>query len=110
MIKFSYQFIIFRKNNNRKQSVVGYDLIDVVSGVPQGPVLFNNGRYITNFPTDTTTDIKKNMHHIHTYIVSRISNNKILHTLPPHISSSEGILSCLTCYTIAQLKTNISPV
>ena len=59
--------------------------------------------------TVTTTD-KKNMHHIHTYIVSRISNNKILHTLPPHISSSEEILPCLTYHTIAQLKTNISPL
>ena len=36
---------------------------------------FNNGRYTTNIPTDphtvTTTDIKTNMRHIHTSIVSR---------------------------------------
>ena len=38
------------------------------------PTIFNNGRYTTNFPTDpytvTTTDIKTNMRHIHTSIVS----------------------------------------
>ena len=37
--------------------------------------IFNNGRYTTNIPTDphtiTTTDIKTNMRHIHTSIVSR---------------------------------------
>ena len=49
--------------------------------------IFNNGRYTTNIPTDphtvTTTDIKTNMRHIHTSIVSRHlatrGNNKILH-------------------------------
>ena len=58
---------------------------------------FNNGRYTTNIPTDphtvSTTDIKANMRHIHTSIVSRHlatrGNNKILRTSPPHISSSE---------------------
>ena len=59
--------------------------------------IFNNGRYTTNISTDphtiTTTDIKTNIRHIHTYIVSshiatRV-NNKILHTHPPHISCSE---------------------
>ena len=62
--------------------------------------IFNNGRSTTNIPTDphtiTTTDIKTNMRHIHTSIVSRHlairSNNKILRTPPPHISSSEEIL------------------
>ena len=43
--------------------------------------------------TVTTKDIKTNMCHIHTFIVSRHqairSNNKILRTRPPHISSSE---------------------
>ena len=38
--------------------------------------IFNNGRYTTNIPTDphtvTTTDIKTNMRHIHTSIVSSI--------------------------------------
>ena len=37
--------------------------------------IFNNGRYTTNIPTDphtvTTTDIKANMRHMHTSIVSR---------------------------------------
>ena len=37
--------------------------------------IFNNGRYTTNIPTDphtvTTADIKTNMHHMHTSIVSR---------------------------------------
>ena len=59
--------------------------------------IFNNGRYTTNIPTDphtvTTTDIKTNMRHIHTSIVSRHlatrDNIKILRTPPPHISSSE---------------------
>ena len=68
------------------------------------PTIFNNGRYTTNIPTDphtvTTTDIKTNMRHIHTSIVSRHlatrGNNKILRTPPPHTSSSEEILPRLT--------------
>ena len=46
--------------------------------------------------TVTTTDIKTNMRHIHTSIVSRNlssrGNNTILCTPPPHISISEDIL------------------
>ena len=46
--------------------------------------------------TVTTPDIKTNMRHIHTSIVSRHlttrGNNKILRTLSPHISCSEEIL------------------
>ena len=42
---------------------------------------------------DRTSDIKTNMRHIHTSIVSRhlatTGNNKILRKPPPHISSSE---------------------
>ena len=53
------------------------------------------------------------MRHIHTSIVSRHlstrGNNKILHTPPPHISSSEGILPRLTRRTLALLRTNKSP-
>ena len=72
--------------------------------------IFNNGRYTTNIPTDpltvTTTDIKTNMRHIHTSIVSKHlatrGNNKILSTPPPHTSSSEEILP-------RQLRTNKSP-
>ena len=83
----------------------------------QKPTIFNNGRYTTNFPTDphtvTTTDIKTNMHHIHTSIVSRHlatrGNNKILRTPPPHTSNSEEILPRLTRRTLAQLRTNKSP-
>ena len=36
-------------------------------------------------------------------------NNKILHTPPPHISSSEERLPRLTHHTLAQLRTNKSP-
>ena len=66
------------------------------------------------FPhTVTTTDIKTNMRHIHTSIVSRHlatrGNNKILRTPPPHTSSSEEILPRLTCCTLAQLRTKKSP-
>ena len=50
---------------------------------------------------------------IHTSIVSRHlatrGNNKIQHTHPPHISSSEEILLRLTCCIFAQLRTNKSP-
>ena len=78
---------------------------------------FNNGRYTTNIPTNphtvTTTDLKTNMHHIHTSIVSRYlatrGNNKILHTPPPHTSISEERLPRLTRRTLAQLRTNKSP-
>ena len=55
---------------------------------------------------------KTNIRHLHTSIVSRHlatrGNNKILRTPPPHISSSEGILPCLT-RTLGQLRTNKSP-
>ena len=79
--------------------------------------IFNNGRYTTNIPTDphtvTTIDIKTNMRHIHTSIVSRHlatrGNNKIRRTPPPHTSSSEEILPRLTRRTLAQLRTNKSP-
>ena len=63
--------------------------------------------------TVTTTDIKTNMHHIHTSIVSRHldtrGNNKILRAPPPHISNSEERLPRLTRRTLAQLRTNKSP-
>ena len=54
------------------------------------------------------------MRHIHTSIVSRHlatrGNNKILRTPPPHIGSSEERLPRLTRRTIAQLRTNKSPI
>ena len=63
--------------------------------------IFNNGRYTTNISKDphtfNTAEIKTNMRHIHTSIVSRHlatrGNKKILRTPPPHISSSEERLS-----------------
>ena len=66
------------------------------------------------FPqTITTTDIKANLCHIHTSLVSRHQatrhNNKLLRTPPRHISSSEEILPRLTRRTLAQLRTNKSP-
>ena len=79
--------------------------------------IFNNARYTTNISTNphivTTTDIKTNMRHIHTSIVSRHlttrGNNKILRTPPPHISSSEEILPRIIRRTLAQLITIKSP-
>ena len=65
--------------------------------------IFNNGHYTTNIPTDphtiTTTDIKTNMCHIHTSIVSR------------HLATrgNNKILPRFTCHTLAQLGTNESP-
>ena len=63
--------------------------------------------------TVTTIDIKTNMRHLHTSIVSRHlvtrGNNKILCTPPPHTSSSEERLPRLTRRTLAQLRTNKSP-
>ena len=77
----------------------------------------NNVHYTPNLATDpntvTTTNLKTNMHHIHTSIVSRHlatrGNNKMLPTHPPHISSSEEILSRLTRCTLAYLRTSKSP-
>ena len=79
--------------------------------------IFNNGCYTTNNTKDfheiTTPDIKRNMRHIHTSIVSRHlatkGNNKILRTPPPHNSSSEEILPRLTRRTLSKLRTNKAP-
>ena len=61
--------------------------------------------------TVTTTDIKTSMHHIDTSIVSMHlatrGNNKILHTHPPHISSSEEILPHITRRTNKLLKCGV---
>ena len=70
--------------------------------------------YTTNIPaypqTITATDIKTNMRHIHTSIVSRHlatrGHNKILRTPPPHIRSADQILPRLSRRTLAQLRTN----
>ena len=75
--------------------------------------IFNNGRYTTNFHTVTTTDIKTNMRHMHTSIVSRPlatrGKSKIRRTPLPHFSSSEEILPRFTRFTLAQFRTNKSP-
>ena len=68
--------------------------------------IFNNHRYTTNIPIClTTADLKTNIRRIHIYIVSMHlatrGNNTILHTAPPHISSSEEILPLLTRRTHA---------
>ena len=58
------------------------------------------------------TDIKTNMRHIHTSIVSShlaTRGNYKLRTPPPHIGSAEEILPRLTRRTIAQLRTNKYP-
>ena len=60
----------------------------------------------------TTTDIKTNIRHMHTSIVSRhlaTRGNNIMRTPPPHIVSSEETLPHLTRRTLAQLGTNKSP-
>ena len=79
--------------------------------------IFINGRYTTNIPKDphtiTKTDIKTNICHVHTYIVSKHlatrDNNKILRTPLPHIINSEEILPRLTYRTLAQPRRNKSP-
>ena len=49
------------------------------------------------------TDIKTNMHHIHTSMhLARRGNNKIQHA---HISSTVEIIPCVTRRNLAQLKT-----
>ena len=107
-------------NTNRKHNIYHIRYINTQhTSTPQGlkNTIFNNGRYTRNIPTNPhtiiTTDIKTNMRHIHTSIVSRHlatrGNNKILRTPPPHISSSEEILPRLTCRNLAQLITNKSP-
>ena len=54
-------------------------------------------------PTQSIQQHKTYMRHIHISIISRHlatrGNNKILHTCPPHISSSEEILLRLTCHS-----------
>ena len=108
-------------NTNRKHNIHHIPYTNTLQTYFNTPrlknTIFNNGRYTTNIPTDphtvTTTDIKTNMCHIHTSIVSRHLatrvNNKILHTPPPHTSSSEERLPRLTHRTLAQLRTNKSP-
>ena len=69
----------------------------------------------------TTADIKTNMRHIHTSIVSRQlatrGNNTIQRTPPPHINSFEEMLPRLSCrtlpqviFTLSRAKTHPSPL
>ena len=81
----------------------------------------NNPLSLTTAATQQTShrpphnhyNINTNMCHIHTSIVSTHlatkSNNRMLRTPTPHISSSEEILPSLTRHTLAQLRTNKSP-
>ena len=124
MMKHSYfpytgTYSSTRHNTHRKHNIhhTPYTNIQHTSTLRLKSTIFSNGRYTTNIPTDphtvTATDIKTNIRHIHTSIVSMHlatrGNNKILCTLPPHISSSEKILPRLTHRTLAQLKINKSP-
>ena len=74
--------------------------------------IVNNGRYTTNIPPHSHYNRHKNKHapytHIYWHLATR-GNNKILHTPPPHTSSSEEILPRLTRHTLAQLRTNKFP-
>ena len=125
MTKHSYfpytsTYISTRHNTNKNTTCI-IPLIQTYSirqhSKAQKPTIFNNVRCTTNIPTYphtiTTTDIKTNLHHIHTSIVSRhlatSGNNKILRTSPPHIISSEEMLHRITRRTLAQLRTNKSP-
>ena len=116
---FPYTSTCSSMPHNTKHNIhhIPYTNIQHASTLQSKKTIFNNGRYTTNICTDphtvTTTDIKTNMGHIHTSIVSRHlatrGNNKILCTHPPHISSSEEILPRLTRRTLAKLRTNKSP-
>ena len=75
-----------------------------------GQTCFLACRYLVGL---ATTDIKTNLRHIHTSIVSRHlatrGNNKTLRTNPPYISSSEEILPPISRRTLPQVKTNKPP-
>ena len=61
--------------------------------------------------TETLTDLKTDLvvaNNNNRHLATR-GNNKILCTPPPHISSSEEILPCLTRHSLAHLRTNKSP-
>ena len=103
-----------RLNTNRKYNIhhTPYTNIQHTSTLQaKKNTIFNNGRYTTNIPTNphtvTTTDIKTNMRHIHTSIVSRHLSTRGNKTYCAHITSS--ILPRLTRRTLAQLRTNKSP-
>ena len=125
MTKYSYfpytsTYSCTRHNTNKKTHHISHPLHKHITcfNTPRlKHTIFNNGRYTTNFltyhHTVTTTDIKTNMPHIHTSIVSRHlvtrGNNKILRTPPPHISSPEEILLRHTRHILGQLRSNNHP-
>ena len=88
---------------NRNNLIIVIDIKDTTPATQQ------------TFPHTTTQsrNIKTNMLHIHTSIVSMYlatrGNYKIMRTPQPHISSSEEILPRLICRTLAQFRTNKSP-
>ena len=104
-------------NTNRKHNLhhIPYTNIHHTS-MHKTSTIFNNGRNITNIPTDshtvTTTDIKQTsaiyIHLLSLHLATRC-NNKILRAPPSHIISSEEILLRLNRRTLAQLRTNKSP-
>ena len=75
---------------------------------PQKPTILNNGRYTTIIPTDpntvNTTDIKTNMRHIHTSIVSRHLATRGITKYCAHLHHT---LSVLKRYFPASLVTSL---
>ena len=84
----------------------------------QKPTTFDNNQYTTNMdtpPQNTTGEtIKTNMKTIHTQIVQNylqdIQPNKVLNSTALTISPTEQTLSRQTRRTLAQLRTNKSPL
>ena len=103
---------ITRHNTDRKHSIHHTPCTDILQHYKAKKTLS-----LTTSATQQTSHIpprnpynrhKTNMRHIHISIVSRhlatSGNNKILRTPPPHIISSEEILSLLTRRTLAYSK------
>ena len=115
---YTSTYISTPHNTNRKSIISTTQTHNILQHSKAKKHYFNNVRYTPHIPTDphivSTTDIKINMRHIHTSIVSRYlatrGNKKIMCRPPPPISSSEEILPRHTHPTIAQLRTNKSPL
>ena len=75
--------------------------------------IVNNGHYTTNIPIVTTTDIKTNMRHIHTYIYLGIYPQEAITKYYAHLhhtlAALKKLLPRLTRCTLSQLRTNKSP-
>jgi hypothetical protein len=82
------------------------------------PTIFNNNHYTINIDTapDNTDNqtIKTNMKQIHTHIVQTYLNNrtpnKIINIQAPKVNTTELQLNRFTRRTLAQLRTNKSPL